>query len=34
MHAVKGELHFFEMLLGVMGAESFSEAWAKTVKKP
>lgn len=33
IHSVKGELPLFEMLLGAMGAEIFSEAWTKTGPK-
>lgn len=33
IQAVKGELHVFEMLLRIMGVESFSETWTKNVQK-
>lgn len=33
IHEVKSELNLAEMLLRVMDAESFSEAWTKMVQK-
>lgn len=33
IHKVKSELNLAEMLLRVMGAESFSEAWTKMLQK-